>query len=131
MGKDGGLVISVQEGAGETLLGPREAAQGQRHTHAETNRELLDASRSVNSRLAAGGGAEMRVVRNSEGQVISKAFRYPLPRENLYVARLRRSSPGPKAGSLSTLEATQGQIDSFFSQPPYKCHKNRVASVGD
>ena len=29
------------------------------------------------------------------------------------------------------LEATQGQIDGFFSQLPYKCHQNRVASVGD
>ena len=32
---------------------------------------------------------------------------------------------------VATLEATQGQIDSFFSQLPYKCHQNRVASVGD
>ena len=31
----------------------------------------------------------------------------------------------------STLEATHGQNDSFFSQLPYKCHQNRVASVGD
>ena len=31
----------------------------------------------------------------------------------------------------STLEATQGQIDGFFSQFPCKCHPNRVASVGD
>ena len=29
------------------------------------------------------------------------------------------------------LEATQGQLDGFFSQLPYKCHQNRVASVGD
>ena len=28
-------------------------------------------------------------------------------------------------------EATQGQIDDLFSQLPYKCHQNRVASVGD
>ena len=89
MGKDGGLVISVQEGAGTTLIGPREVAQGQRHTHAENNPEMIDVSRSVNSRLAAGGGAEMRVVRNSEGQVISKGFRCPLPRESMYVAKLR------------------------------------------
>ena len=32
---------------------------------------------------------------------------------------------------LPALEATQGQNDSFFSQLPYKCHHNRVASVGD
>jgi len=31
----------------------------------------------------------------------------------------------------SALEATQGQIDGFCSQLPYKCHQNRVASVGD
>ena len=31
----------------------------------------------------------------------------------------------------STLEATQGQFHGFFSQLPYKCHQNRVASVGD
>jgi len=30
-----------------------------------------------------------------------------------------------------TLQATQGQIDGFFSQLPYTCHQNRVASVGD
>ena len=29
------------------------------------------------------------------------------------------------------LEATQGQMDGFFSQFPYKCHQNRVAYVGD
>ena len=31
----------------------------------------------------------------------------------------------------SALEATQGQMDGFLSQLPYKCHQNRVASVGD
>jgi len=31
----------------------------------------------------------------------------------------------------TTLEATQWQIDGFFSQLPCKCHQNRVASVGD
>ena len=31
----------------------------------------------------------------------------------------------------ATLEATQGQIDSFFSQNPYKCYLEEVASVGD
>ena len=32
---------------------------------------------------------------------------------------------------LATLEATQGQIDGFFSQLPHKCHQNRVACVAD
>jgi hypothetical protein len=31
----------------------------------------------------------------------------------------------------STLEATQGQMDAFCSQLAYKCHQNRVASMGD
>jgi len=31
---------------------------------------------------------------------------------------------------ITALEATQGQMDGFFSQLPYKCHQNRVASVG-
>jgi len=29
------------------------------------------------------------------------------------------------------LEATQGQMDGFFSQLPYKFHQSRVTSVGD
>ena len=29
----------------------------------------------------------------------------------------------------AALEATQGQIDGFFSQLPYKCHLEEVASV--
>ena len=32
---------------------------------------------------------------------------------------------------IPTLEATYAQIEDFFNQLPYKCHKNRVASVGD
>jgi len=35
------------------------------------------------------------------------------------------------AQESTTLEATQGQIDGFFSQLPYKYHQNWVASVGD
>jgi len=35
------------------------------------------------------------------------------------------------SGWQAALDATQGQIDSFVSQLPYKCHQNRVASVGD
>jgi len=31
----------------------------------------------------------------------------------------------------SALEATQGQMDDFCSQLPYKCHLEEVASVGD
>ena len=31
----------------------------------------------------------------------------------------------------TTLEATQGQMDGFLSQLPYKCHLEEVVSVGD
>jgi len=31
----------------------------------------------------------------------------------------------------TVLKATQGQIDGFFSQLPYKCNLEEVASVGD
>ena len=36
-------------------------------------------------------------------------------------------------GSLefTALEATQGQMDGFFSQLPYKCNLEKVASMGD
>jgi len=44
-------------------------------------------------------------------------------------------TPSPSCWKISTaqatLEATQGQIDSFFSQLPYKCYLEEVASVGD
>jgi len=33
--------------------------------------------------------------------------------------------------ALSTLETTQGQIDGFISQLPYKYHQNRMVYVGD
>ena len=36
-----------------------------------------------------------------------------------------------KAVVGTALEATQGQMDGFFSQLPYRCHQNRVASVGN
>jgi hypothetical protein len=38
---------------------------------------------------------------------------------------------GRISGLEAALEATQGQMDGFFSQLPYKCHLKEVASVGD
>ena len=35
------------------------------------------------------------------------------------------------AASLAALEATQEQMDGFFSQLPNKCYLPEVASVGD
>ena len=48
----------------------------------------------------------------------------------------RRRVPQGDAFSLrsdvmTTQETTQEQIDVFFSQLPYRCQKNQVASVGD
>jgi len=44
----------------------------------------------------------------------------------------KKASKGvARSVARATLEATQGQFDIFFSQLPYKCHQNRVASVGD
>ena len=39
--------------------------------------------------------------------------------------------PGRRIGGNSTLKKTQGQIDGFFSQLPFKCYLPEVASVGD
>jgi hypothetical protein len=33
--------------------------------------------------------------------------------------------------TTNSLEAHQGQMDGLFSQLPYKCHLEEVASVGD
>ena len=41
-----------------------------------------------------------------------------------------RSVPGEAAlGNISTLGATKGHIDGFFSELPYKCYLPEVASV--
>jgi len=38
---------------------------------------------------------------------------------------------GQRLAATPTLEATQGQMNSFVSQLPYKCYQNQVASVRD
>jgi len=43
----------------------------------------------------------------------------------------REAAERGQEAQVSTLETTQGQNDSFFSQLTYKCYQNRVASVGD
>jgi len=42
-----------------------------------------------------------------------------------------RPDPAAAPSRLAALEATQGQMDGFFSQLPYKCHLEEVASAGD
>jgi hypothetical protein len=39
--------------------------------------------------------------------------------------------PSTEFGTHTALEATLGQMDGFFSQLPYKCLLEEVASVGD
>ena len=49
-----------------------------------------------------------------------------------YGAGWRIRAPTPTARRYPpALEATQGQMDGFFSQLPYTCHLGQVASVGD
>ena len=36
-----------------------------------------------------------------------------------------------RAALAAALEVTQGQMDGFLSQLPFKCHLEEVASVGD
>ena len=38
---------------------------------------------------------------------------------------------GFRVWSVATLEATQGKMDGFLSQLPYRCHLEEVASAGD
>ena len=48
------------------------------------------------------------------------------PEPELSAARIN-----PKCKAMATLGATQGQIDGFLSQLPYKYHLEEVASVED
>ena len=52
----------------------------------------------------------------------------PAGREHLGGHAVQQRRQG--VGVDTTLEATQGQIDGFFSRFPYKCHQKRVASMG-
>ena len=45
--------------------------------------------------------------------------------------RRRRRSDETKRKPKATLKTSQGQIDGFFSQLPFKCYLPEVASVGD
>ena len=42
-----------------------------------------------------------------------------------------QTQPIQPCDSRATLEETQGQMDGFFSQLPYKCYLEEVASVGN
>ena len=62
----------------------------------------------------------------------------PFPKPGVHAQQVARQAVGegdrralPRLAAGAAGEATQGQIDGFFSQLPYKCHQNRVASVGD
>ena len=62
----------------------------------------------------------------------SRADRLPIITRAPCQAHLQRtlmSESSTESGPF--LEATQGQMDGFFSQLSYKCHLEEVASVGD
>ena len=68
--------------------------------------------------------------RNLDGMVISLHFRTAcLTGSARPLGSKRARVPRKRWQQSSTLEATQGQIDGFFSQFPYKYHQNRVASM--
>jgi len=47
------------------------------------------------------------------------------------LASRRRACLAFGCKGLAALGATRGQMDGFFGQPPYICHLEAVASVGD
>ena len=47
------------------------------------------------------------------------------------VTKTKAEATGAVLKVSSTLETTQGQIDGFFNQLPFKCYLPEVASVGD
>jgi len=61
---------------------------------------------------------------------LQEPLRGPLCGRAISSPKPERHEPGCE-GRGTALEATQGQNDSFFSQLPYKCYLEEVASVGD
>ena len=70
----------------------------------------------------------MAVEREVQGLVEHEARERGRERGQL-VPRARQLPPGLQR--YITLETTQGQMDGFFSQLPYKFYLEEVASVGD
>ena len=67
---------------------------------------------------------------DSDRQIVNKELSLSLYRAEKQ--RLANEPLSPTAYPESAaLEATQGQMDDFFGQLPYKCHPEEVASVGD
>ena len=81
----------------------------------------------VGGKIVSGG--------DSKPPIPSELLELPIPRRpprssfGTDVTRLQAAEQVPLLET--TLEATQGQIDGSFSQLPYKCHLEEVASVGD
>ena len=100
-------------------------------------RSLRSEGRSCS--LALGKCSGLRVRGACPGAVVargvgSRASMRGVPRGPLlascHVPMLTGAGGG--AGGLGpTLQATQGQMDGFYCQLPYKCHLPEVASVGD
>ena len=64
------------------------------------------------------------------GEAVSKTGQAKGWRWGALAMFVERQNGHGRGADYSALEATQGQVDGFFSQLPYKCHQNRVASVG-
>ena len=65
----------------------------------------------------------------SEVPLYSRVLQPGLPKSSVVPAGFQTPSSDLYGGAA--LEATQGQNDSFFSQLPYKCYLEEVASVRD
>jgi len=91
-------------------------ARGKR---AEDSRAILPHARG---KRGYGGAAS--------GATVPCAIRYAAISGAVFLPE-RHSALPKRGGRIAALEATQGQMDGFFSQIPSKCYLEEVASVGD
>jgi len=81
--------------------------------------------------LGPSGAREVQLA-EVRGRKAEKRFgSTPLADHHSLAANLRALEQDEGSQVHTTLEATQGQMDSFFSQLPYKCYLEDVSSVGD
>jgi len=78
-----------------------------------------------------GGGAVSYERGTPVARVKCVSRMYGVARERDTCERRMKSKTSAIDKYIAALEETQGQMDGFFSQLSYKCHQNRVASVGD
>ena len=88
------------------------------------DRDILSLSRARALSLALALSRALSLARS-----LSRALSPP-PLARCFSLSLSALAGGNHANCSAALEATQGQNDSFFSELPYKCHLEEVASVG-